>query len=153
MAAVDASRPAGQEVVGDSKPKPVATSNTVGGFGEKDDPAHALPTTLIATPSTSGAFGDSFVAYWWQAIGACAIMLCSLMAIILILGLHQNRPLPDWPLTITLNSLVSIMVVILKASMLALIAPGMRAVPIIRNEPPCQRCIVKRTKPNEMALV
>jgi hypothetical protein len=133
MAAVDTSDPTGPEVDVDSKPKPkpVATSNVVSGFREKDDAALALPTTPIATPGTSGVFGDSFVAYWWQAMAACAIMLCSLIAIILILGLHQNRPLPDWPLSITLNSLVSIMVVILKASMLALVTSGMRAVPTL----------------------
>lgn len=47
---------------------------------------------------------------------ASIAILSALMSIILILALHQGRPLPDWPFAITLNSLVSIMVVILKPS-------------------------------------
>ncbi|CAM6002614.1 unnamed protein product [Sphagnum balticum] len=69
-----------------------------------------------------GILEDSFLEYWWAEILAGLIMLLALMAIILILALHQGHTLPSWPFTITLNSLVSIMVVILKATMLAILA-------------------------------
>ena len=71
-----------------------------------------------------GVLEDSFLEYWWAEILASLIMLLALMAIILILALHQGHTLPSWPFTITLNSLISIMVVILKATMLAILASG-----------------------------
>jgi hypothetical protein len=51
-------------------------------------------------------------------------MLLALMAILLILALHQNHTLPSWPFSITLNLLISIMVIVLKATMLAVLASG-----------------------------
>ncbi|PMD42223.1 hypothetical protein L207DRAFT_527156 [Hyaloscypha variabilis F] len=72
-----------------------------------------------------GVLEDSFLEYWWAEILASLIMLLALMAIILILALHQGHTLPSWPFTITLNSLISIMVVILKATMLAILASGL----------------------------
>ncbi|MCJ1377577.1 hypothetical protein MMC17_000672 [Xylographa soralifera] len=75
--------------------------------------------------SFQGIWRDCIVQYWWQEMIECTIMLCALMSVLLILGLHQNRPLPDWPLAITLNSLVSVMVVIMKATMLAILASGL----------------------------
>jgi Protein of unknown function (DUF3176) len=139
--AVGTNKPAGREDINDSKLNLVVTSDTVESSVEKDDLTQDLPTTAVTqTPTGSifkGFLGDSFVAYWWKAITACCIMLTSLMAIILILALHQNRPLPNWPFTITLNSPISIMVVILKSSMLAVVASGMRAVPFPHQESLC----------------
>ena len=40
------------------------------------------------------------------------------MFIILILYLHEGRPLPEWPLSITINSLVSVFSAIMSAAML-----------------------------------
>jgi hypothetical protein len=110
--------------IDESKSNPVATSNTIA-FGENDISLQGLQSPPPTNRALHQDLADSFVGYWWKGILACAIMLFSLMAIILMLGLHQNRPLPSWPFTITLNSLVSIMVVLLKSSMLAVVALGM----------------------------
>jgi hypothetical protein len=68
--------------------------------------------------------------------------------------LHQNRPLPSWPFTITLNSLVSIMVVILKSSMLAIITLGMSEGSYLSlSGALVYTKLLKRTKPNEMDVV
>ncbi|KAE9376115.1 hypothetical protein N431DRAFT_464171 [Stipitochalara longipes BDJ] len=93
-----------------------------------DGPEKKPSTSTAASPLahySKRVLGNSFMGYWGKGIVASAIMLCALMAIILILVLHENRPLPDWPLTITLNSLISIMVVILKGCMLAIVASGL----------------------------
>ena len=46
---------------------------------------------------------------WWiKEIGAMLISILSLLCIVLILRMHEGRPLPDWPFSITINSLVSI---------------------------------------------
>lgn len=71
-----------------------------------------------------GLLQDTFLEYWWAEILTSLIMLLALMAIILILALHENHTLPSWPFSITLNSLISIMVVIMKATMLAILASG-----------------------------
>ncbi|KAE9370897.1 hypothetical protein N431DRAFT_546615 [Stipitochalara longipes BDJ] len=72
-----------------------------------------------------GPLQDSFFEYWWGEILAGLIMLLALVAIILILALHENHTLPSWPFSITLNSLISIMVVVMKATMLAILASGL----------------------------
>jgi hypothetical protein len=110
--------------------KASSVSNTVEVSRKNQD--NGLLSTLPTAPvrySPSGTiyhklFQGSFLDYWWKAIIGSTFMVLALMAIILILALHQNRPLPNWPLTITINSLISIMVVILKTSMLAIIASG-----------------------------
>ena len=46
---------------------------------------------------------------WWiKEIGAMLISILSLLCIVVILRIHEGRPLPDWPFSITINSLVSI---------------------------------------------
>ena len=67
----------------------------------------------------------SFFFYWWQEIVATIIMLIALAGIILILGLHEGKPLPKWPYSITPNSLISTLVTIMKAMMLAVLASGL----------------------------
>ncbi|KAE9365152.1 hypothetical protein N431DRAFT_563141 [Stipitochalara longipes BDJ] len=111
--------------------KATSESNTIEVAVDNHD--NGLLSTLPITPIRNSPSGTiyhkllqgSFLDYWWKAIIACIFMVCALMAIILILALHQDRPLPNWPLTITINSLVSIMVVILKSSMLAIVASGL----------------------------
>jgi len=52
-------------------------------------------------------------------------MIASLVAIVITLVMYQGCLLPNWPLSIALNSLVSVMVVALKAAMFAAIAKGL----------------------------
>lgn len=68
----------------------------------------------------------SHLATDWWLWELCATMtsLISFLAIILILRLHEGRPLPDRPFSITINSLVSIFATIMKAAMLVPIAEG-----------------------------
>lgn len=62
---------------------------------------------------------------WW--IWELLALLCSvisLVAIVLVLRLHEGRPVPDWPFSITINSLLSIFATIMSATMLVPIAEG-----------------------------
>ncbi|KAE9371874.1 hypothetical protein N431DRAFT_559274 [Stipitochalara longipes BDJ] len=86
----------------------------------RDDAVHVAP---LSVERVHGGLGE-FIRHWWKALAAIVLMLLAAMAIILVLALHQNKPLPDWPLSITLNSLISIMLVILKWSMLVIITAG-----------------------------
>lgn len=102
-------------------------------------PSHALETVDIEEspmiPKSRRSFlpvrdvsrlaQHSLLWYWWQEIIACAIMVSALSGAILVLGLYENRALPKWPFSITPNSLISVFVVIMKATMLAILASGL----------------------------
>lgn len=66
----------------------------------------------------------SFLKPWWTEIIACVLVLLAIMAIVLTLAIHQNQPLPNWPFGISVNSLVSVFVVILKGGMLLILGEG-----------------------------
>jgi hypothetical protein len=66
----------------------------------------------------------SFLKPWWTEIIACVIVLLAITAIVLTLAIHQNQPLPNWPFGISVNSLVSVFVVILKGGMLLILSEG-----------------------------
>lgn len=56
--------------------------------------------------------------YGWTAeIFSCALAMVSLAAIIITLCLHDGKPLPKWPLGITINALIAILTVLMKAGL------------------------------------
>jgi hypothetical protein len=116
------------EIISTSSAKLHNNSNTAEISSDEDAHTQIAPITVVEASPTGTIFEKffegTFIDYWWKCLVACAVMLCSLMAIILILALHQDRPLPNWPFSITLNALISTMLAILKSSMLAIIAAG-----------------------------
>ena len=57
---------------------------------------------------------------WWiQEISAMLISILSLVCIVIILRIHGGRPLPDWPFSITVSSLVSIFSTIMGMTILS----------------------------------
>ena len=66
-----------------------------------------------------------FLRHWWLEIGACFLFLISLIAIIVTLYPYQGKPLPQWPYQISINSVISVYVVVLKASIVFVIAEGL----------------------------
>ncbi|KAF2653117.1 hypothetical protein K491DRAFT_695005 [Lophiostoma macrostomum CBS 122681] len=62
--------------------------------------------------------------YWlWEALALWLSCVC-FAGIVIILAMHHNHPLPRWPLTITINSLLSVLAVILKSALLVPVATG-----------------------------
>ena len=81
--------------------------------------------------SMRGASREStlgFLKPWWTEIIACVLVLLAILAIVLTLALHQDQPLPNWPFGISVNSLVSVFVVILKGGMLLILGEGFSTV-------------------------
>lgn len=64
---------------------------------------------------------------WWLEILCLIVMTAALIAITFTLSMHQNRPLPEWPYSVSVNTLVAVYVVVLKAAMLLIITEGMSA--------------------------
>ena len=61
---------------------------------------------------------------WWKEIGCMLIVIASLLAVVVTLSTHQGQPLPHWPYGISINSVISIYVIILKAAMLLAVTEG-----------------------------
>lgn len=62
---------------------------------------------------------------WWMEIGACLLGLVILVAVIATLRPHQGKPLPQWPYHISVNALISIYVLVLKAAVLLVTTEGL----------------------------
>lgn len=61
--------------------------------------------------------------WWlWEVLSSIASFV-SLLTVILLLYMHQGRPLPHWPYSITLNSFVAIFSTTLKSAMLVVSPP------------------------------
>lgn len=59
----------------------------------------------------------------WEAL-SIAVAVLTLAAIIVALLVHKGRPLPSWPSRITINTLISVLTAIFKASLMVPIAEG-----------------------------
>ena len=62
---------------------------------------------------------------WWMEIGTCCLFLMALVAITVTLHPHQGKPLPQWPYRLSVNTLISIYVVVLKGTVLLVAAAGL----------------------------
>jgi hypothetical protein len=60
----------------------------------------------------------TLLSIWRLEMVCCVLFTGSLIAIIMIVWIYGNRPLPVWPYHLIINSLISIYVVVIKASLL-----------------------------------
>ncbi len=120
------SRP-GRELpaVGDDQHERVKERQQQVKYSLLDDYQRTLPMKGFLALRRSFSRGRRFATDWWTW-ELCAILtsLISLAAIILVLLLYKGRPLPDWPWSITINSLVSIFATIISRTMLMPVAAG-----------------------------
>jgi hypothetical protein len=63
--------------------------------------------------------------YGWVAeILCCVLGIVSLIAIVITLRLHQGKPLPRWPLGITINALIATSAMLMKAGLTVPLSEG-----------------------------
>lgn len=62
---------------------------------------------------------------WAIEILSIVIAILALTAIYITLAIHSDQPLPQWPKAISINSLISIFTVVLKATLMMPVAEGM----------------------------
>ncbi|KAK2754921.1 hypothetical protein CKAH01_05935 [Colletotrichum kahawae] len=61
---------------------------------------------------------------WWLEVSSSLLGLGCLLAIVIILSVHDERPLPNWPDLISINSLIAIFTAVFKAALILPIAEG-----------------------------
>ncbi|KAI0876500.1 hypothetical protein GGS24DRAFT_488558 [Hypoxylon argillaceum] len=61
---------------------------------------------------------------WVAEIFCCVLAISSLIAIIVTLRLYQDKPLPRWPLGITINALIAVLGVVMKAGLAVPLSEG-----------------------------
>ena len=61
---------------------------------------------------------------WVLEIISCCVAGAAFVAVIVTLALHHDRPIPQWPGLISINSLISVFTAIMKASLLLPVAEG-----------------------------
>lgn len=74
--------------------------------------------------SSLTAIRSSSDRFWAWEVLSCCMSAASLAAIVVTLFIHDDRPLPQWPHYITINSLIAIFAAILKASIMMPVAEG-----------------------------
>ncbi|KAK5225685.1 hypothetical protein LTR72_003588 [Exophiala xenobiotica] len=67
----------------------------------------------------------SLLRIWWRELTACVIMFAMLFAIFGALLPYQGRPLPKWPYNLSINTLISFFITIMKAAILFILAEGL----------------------------
>jgi hypothetical protein len=70
---------------------------------------------------------------WKVEIGFCFLAVASLAAIVGTLLPYQGQPLPKWPYDLSINALISLYVIILKTTILAVLCQGMTYLLCVAN--------------------
>lgn len=61
---------------------------------------------------------------WTAETCSCIFALLSLIGLIIMLMAHQDRPLPDWPQIVSINSIVSLFSMMIRAGVSMVLAEG-----------------------------
>lgn len=89
---------------------------------------HYPPDTKLVSDGSDVATrqrpGRRILMNWWPEAVAVFLLVGSAIAIFATLYPYQGRPIPDWPLSITINAIVSIYILILRGSAGYLLAEG-----------------------------
>ena len=86
--------------------------------------------------SSSRASHDSVTGDWWLAeLGACLVSAMAMTALIIVIGHHNGKPLPKWPLHMTIATFIAICSTITKATLLVPVVCAFRSLsfPILRG--------------------
>ena len=62
---------------------------------------------------------------WWRELLCCVLFVGALLALVATLRPYQGQPIPKWPYHLSINTLVSLYIVILKAAMVFVAAEGL----------------------------
>ena len=80
----------------------------------------------FSSRSTTGfSRRPQFFLNWWLELGSCFMSIAALIALFGTVFAYKNKPAPDWPTWLSLNTIVAIYIVFLKAGVLLVTAEGL----------------------------
>lgn len=111
-----------------NEPTQRAVSPLLGEEDQKNESSAAsgiVPHAL--KPSKANRLNKLWQESWTPEIVSCVLSILSLVAIVIVLALYQNQPIPNWPRLITINSLLSIFSTLLKIGIALPLSQGKRS--------------------------
>ncbi|KAF7509297.1 hypothetical protein GJ744_008191 [Endocarpon pusillum] len=66
-----------------------------------------------------------FLSTWWLEIICCVLFIGALAAVVITVTPYEGRLLPQWPYRLSINTLIAVYMIILKAAMLLVAAEGL----------------------------
>ncbi len=104
--------------------KPIGYSSAFGSSVDKKGPNEHVDAVRIRGQSQHGGRLE-VLQFWWLELSCCVVFIGALAALIVTIYPYEGRPLPQWPYRLSINSLISVYIVILKAAMLLVAAEGL----------------------------
>lgn len=82
------------------------------------------PRELSISSDHGKQHGPGFLAVWWLEMLCCLLLIGALLAIVGTLWPFHGKPLPSWPYGLSINTLISVYIVIVKTGMAYVLAQG-----------------------------
>lgn len=85
----------------------------------------AASQEIIAQNNAHGGRPKSSLANGWNfEILSCLLAVVALVGLVVTLWKHENRPLPQWPRIVTINSIISIFTLLIRTGVCFILAEG-----------------------------
>jgi Protein of unknown function (DUF3176) len=104
--------------------KPIASSPIVASSGD-EKPSDEQVNSIERRRQNQNSGRFELLRIWWLEFLCCVLFVGALAAVVITIYPYEGRPLPQWPYRLTINSLISVYMVILKAAMLLVAAEGL----------------------------
>lgn len=104
--------------------KPVGYSSALASSVNEKGPYEHVDAVGIRRQNQHGGRFE-FLRIWWLELLCCILFVGALAAVVVTIYPYEGRPLPQWPYRLSINSLISVYIVILKAAMLLVAAEGL----------------------------
>ncbi|KAI0435838.1 hypothetical protein F4803DRAFT_276716 [Xylaria telfairii] len=104
--------------------EPVSGQTPPPALGYKSESFASSPKGLRSRKGTFMRARRAWYYGWVAESVGCCLAAISLIAIIITLRLHEDKPLPRWPLSISINALIAVFGVLLKAGLTVPLSEG-----------------------------
>ncbi|KAH0441178.1 hypothetical protein CcaCcLH18_02088 [Colletotrichum camelliae] len=105
---------------------PSSASSTAGASDSRRDPSRDISEKPDPKPD-----GDLLLSWnatllaWWQELVWCAISLLSVCALYIVLRHYDNKPLPNWPSGLTLNTVIALLATVARSAFVIPVSEGL----------------------------
>jgi Protein of unknown function (DUF3176) len=104
--------------------KPIGYSSALSSSVDERSPCEHVDAVEVRRQNQRGGRFE-FLRIWWLELLCCVLFIGALVAVVVTIYPYEGRPLPQWPYHLSINSLISVYIVIPKAAMLLVAAEGL----------------------------